>query len=53
MIDEEVHVLRSEGASDEEILEVNQACACFNFSKKNLNGLGVSTPKDAMGYYQV
>ncbi|MEE3122842.1 MAG: hypothetical protein VX399_09615 [SAR324 cluster bacterium] len=53
MIDEEVLVLRCEGASDEEILEVNQACACFNFSKQILNRLGVSTPKDAMGYYQV
>ena len=51
MIDEEVLVV-SEGSSEEETLEVNQGCACFNFSKQTLNRLGVSIPKDAMGYYQ-
>ena len=53
MIDEDLLVVSFEGASDEEILEVNQACACFNFSKQTLNRLGVRIPKDAMGYYQV
>jgi alkylhydroperoxidase family enzyme len=36
MIEEEVLAVRCEGASDEEILEVNQASACFNFSKQTL-----------------
>jgi alkylhydroperoxidase family enzyme len=36
MIEEEVLAVRCEGASDEEILEVNQASACFNFSKQTI-----------------
>ena len=40
------------GASDEEILEVNQVCAYFNYSNRTLNGLGVSTEGDTIGYYQ-
>ena len=52
MIDEEVLVVSCEGASDEEILEVNQVCAYFNYSNRTLNGLGVSTEGDTIGYYQ-
>ena len=53
MIEEDILVVRYEGVSDEEILEVNQGCACFDFSKQTLNRLGVSSQKNTMGYYQV
>ena len=52
MIEEDVLAVRCEGASDEEILEVNQVCAYFNFSNYTLNRLGVSTKGDAIGHYQ-
>ena len=52
MIEEDVLTVRREGATDEEILEVNQVCAYFNYSNRTLNGLGVSTEGDAIGYYQ-
>ena len=44
--------LREAGADDGEILEVNQVCAYFNFSNRLLNGLGVSTRGDIIGYYK-
>ncbi len=43
--------LREAGANDEEILEVNQVTAYFNYSNRLLNGLGVTTDGDAIGYY--
>ena len=52
MIEEDVLTARREGATDEEILEVNQVCAYFNYSNRTLNGLGVSIEGDAIGYYQ-
>ena len=52
MIEEDIITAREEGASDEEILEVNQVCAYFNYSNRTLNGLGVSTEGDSIGYYQ-
>lgn len=48
----DVEVLREAGADDGEILEVNQVCAYFNFSNRLLNGLGVSTTGDIIGYYK-
>jgi uncharacterized peroxidase-related enzyme len=44
---------RAAGASDGEILEVNQVCAYFNYSNRLLNGLGVTTDGDQVGYYEV
>ena len=44
---------RTAGASDGEILEVNQVCAYFNYSNRLLNGLGVTTDGDQVGYYEV
>ena len=38
--------------NDGEILEVNQVCAYFNYSNRLLNGLGVTTHGDVVGYYQ-
>ena len=48
----DIEVLRTAGADDGEILEVNQVCAYFNYSNRLLNGLGVSTDGDRVGYYQ-
>ena len=39
------------GCDDGEILEVNQVCAYFNYSNRLLNGLGVTTEGDTIGYY--
>ena len=43
--------LSSAGCNDGEILEVNQVCAYFNYSNRLLNGLGVTTEGDVVGYY--
>ena len=42
----------SAGCDDGEILEVNQVCAYFNYSNRLLNGLGVTTEGDMIGYYK-
>ena len=39
------------GASDGEILEVNQVCSYFCYSNRNITGLGVSLEGDKIGYY--
>lgn len=44
--------LKEAGCEDGEILEVNQVCAYFNYSNRLLNGLGVTTEGDVIGYYQ-
>ena len=44
--------LQEIGINDGEILEVNQVVAYFNYSNRLLNGLGVSTAGDAVGYYK-
>ncbi len=44
--------LRDAGCDDGEILEVNQVCAYFNYSNRLLNGLGVTTEGDTVGYYK-
>ena len=44
--------LKQAGCEDGEILEVNQVCAYFNYSNRLLNGLGVTTEGDVVGYYQ-
>ncbi len=43
--------LRAAGCDDGEILEVNQVVAYFNYSNRVLNGLGVTTEGDVIGYY--
>jgi len=47
----DVAALRAAGCGDGEILEVNQVCAYFNYSNRLLNGLGVTTEGDVIGYY--
>ncbi|MCH9674440.1 MAG: peroxidase-related enzyme [Gammaproteobacteria bacterium] len=49
---EDIEHLREAGADDGEILEVNQVCAYFNYSNRVLNGLGVTTEGDTIGYYK-
>lgn len=44
--------LKAAGCDDGEILEVNQVCAYFNYSNRLLNGLGVTTEGDVVGYYK-
>ena len=47
----DIESLRKTGCTDGEILEVNQVVAYFNYSNRVLNGLGVTTEGDAIGYY--
>lgn len=47
----DVDALRAAGCDDGEILEINQVCAYFNYSNRLLNGLGVTTEGDVLGYY--
>ena len=53
MEESDVTEARAAGAADGEILEVNQVCAYFNYSNRLLNGLGVTTDGDQVGYYEV
>jgi uncharacterized peroxidase-related enzyme len=48
----DVDALRAAGCDDGEILEINQVCAYFNYSNRLLNGLGVTTEGDVLGYYK-
>ncbi len=51
MSKEDVEQLQAFGYSDGEILEANQIIAYFNYVNRLLNGLGVSTDGDIVGYY--
>jgi uncharacterized peroxidase-related enzyme len=48
----DIDALHAVGCNDGEILEVNQVVAYFNYSNRLLNGLGVTTEGDAVGYYK-
>jgi len=47
----DIEHIRSQGATDEEILEVNQVAASFNYSNRVINGLGVKPGGEEIGYY--
>ena len=47
----DIDALRAAGCNDGEILEVNQVVAYFSYSNRLLNGLGVTTDGDVVGYY--
>jgi uncharacterized peroxidase-related enzyme len=51
MVHEDVLSLRNAGVDDGEILEANQIIGYFNYVNRLLNGLGVSTDGDTVGYY--
>ena len=52
MVKNDVDALHAAGCDDGQILEVNQVCAYFNYSNRLLNGLGVTTQGDTIGYYK-
>ena len=51
MVEQDVAALRAAGLDDGEILEANQIIGYFNYVNRLLNGLGVSTDGDVVGYY--
>lgn len=46
-----VDAARDAGATDGEILEVNQCCGYFCYANRTLNGLGVTQSGDMVGFY--
>ena len=52
MNENDVINLRRYGASDGEILEANQIICYFNYVNRIINGLGVTTKGDTVGYYK-
>ena len=51
MVRGDVAALSAAGLDDGEILEANQIIAYFNYANRSLNGLGVTTQGDIVGYY--
>jgi uncharacterized peroxidase-related enzyme len=51
MVCEDVAALREAGLDDGGILEANQIIGYFNYANRCLNGLGVTTDGDVVGYY--
>ncbi|NOD76977.1 MULTISPECIES: carboxymuconolactone decarboxylase family protein [unclassified Ruegeria] len=51
MVESDVAALRQAGWDDGEILEINQIVGYFNYANRLLNGLGVTTDGDVVGYY--
>ena len=51
VVEADIAAMREAGASDGEILEVNQVCAYFAYANRLLNGLGVTLEGDVVGYY--
>ena len=47
----DIETLRKSGCTDGDVLEVNQVAAYFNYSNRLLNGLGVTTDGDSIGFY--
>ena len=51
MAEADVAALRAAGLDDGQILEANQIVCYFNYVNRSLNGLGVTTEGDVVGYY--
>lgn len=51
MVQDDVESLKSAGLDDGQILEANQIIGYFNYVNRLLNGLGVTTAGDTVGYY--
>lgn len=47
----DVAAMRDMGVDDGQILEANQIVCYFNYVNRSLNGLGVTTAGDIVGYY--
>ena len=52
MIESDILLLRKNGIADAEILETNQIVSYFNYVNRTINGLGVKTDGDTIGYYR-
>ena len=52
MKENDIIILRKNGVSDGEILEANQIICYFNYVNRTINGLGVTTEGDIVGYYK-
>jgi len=51
MMKADVTRLKDNGLDDGQILEANQIICYFNYVNRSLNGLGVTTDNDVVGYY--
>jgi uncharacterized peroxidase-related enzyme len=51
IVEADVTRLRDNGLDDGQILEANQIICYFNYVNRSLNGLGVTTDNDVVGYY--
>lgn len=51
MEESDIAQLRDAGVNDGEILESNQIICYFNYVNRSINGLGVTTEGDVVGYY--
>ena len=51
VVKDDIERMRDAGFNDGEILEVNQIVCYFNYVNRSLNGLGVTTENDTVGYY--
>jgi uncharacterized peroxidase-related enzyme len=51
MRESDVEAMKAAGYDDGEILEVNQIICYFNYVNRSLNGLGVTSDNDTIGYY--
>ena len=51
MKEKDVRALQNAGLDDGQILEANQIIGYFNYVNRCLNGLGVTTQGDVIGYY--
>ncbi|MDG2406324.1 MAG: peroxidase-related enzyme [Paracoccaceae bacterium] len=52
MVHDDVQALKDNGLDDGQILEVNQIVGYFNYVNRLLNGLGVTTSGDTVGFYK-
>ena len=48
----DIERLSTLGVNDDEILEINQIICYFNYVNRVINGLGVSTEGDTVGFYK-
>jgi len=51
VVREDVTALTDAGVDDGEVLEANQIIGYFNYVNRCLNGLGVTTEGDIVGFY--
>ena len=47
----DVDTLKAAGLDDGQVLEANQIICYFNYVNRSINGLGVTTENDIVGYY--